>query len=406
MAVRIKNRRYRIKPRFYVIAALFCALMAVGILALLGAFKPSTVEWGRLTTDQAIVAVVVRDEMPIKADQYGRLVCLNAEGEDVAVGTPLAQLYLSGSSDKDTQNLILLQQRIKDYQENNILKDIVDQDLETLNTQINEKIEQISQRVRTGLTRDLLMYERDLRVLLDSRRTYMRQSVQADDYLNKLYEQQDTLEEKIAQTRLEIVSPRDGVVSYFLDGQEELLTLESIQQMQAGDLPALLSNLSAASAPQSTNGIVNTGQTVCRVVDASHWYAAFTLPTSGNILAPGAQCDITIEGVAHPVSATVLHTAPGGRNTLVVLAVEEGARDVMSLRTVGGHIGRSMEGLRVSTRALRQDDEGGYLVVVRGEDGRDREVAVNVLANDAYHAIIEEVENRNFIKDGLRVVLP
>ena len=122
-----KKRRPKIKPRFYVILGVLAALLIWSIAALTQQFSAKTVQWGGLETDRNVTAIVIRDENVVRSSSYARINCLVAEGEPVEAGVPVAELYTSGYSQKDVQNLIALEKTIKEYQQNNILKNIVDE---------------------------------------------------------------------------------------------------------------------------------------------------------------------------------------------------------------------------------------------------------------------------------------
>ena len=52
--------------------------------------------------------------------------------------------------------------RIKDYQENNLYKEIIDNDLETINNNIEQKTVQIIKTINQEEQNDLLLLEREL----------------------------------------------------------------------------------------------------------------------------------------------------------------------------------------------------------------------------------------------------
>lgn len=116
------KRRVRIKPRLYIILGVVLFLLIWGISSIFKGIRGVTVQWGGLETDRNVTAIVIRDEKVVRSESYARVNCLVAEGEVVEAGVPVAELYTSGYSEKDLQNLITLQKTIKEYQQNNILK--------------------------------------------------------------------------------------------------------------------------------------------------------------------------------------------------------------------------------------------------------------------------------------------
>lgn len=141
--------------------------------------------------------------------------CLVAEGEVVEAGVPVAELYTSGYSEKDLQNLITLQKTIKEYQQNNILKNIVDATLEEYNQKISDKLEEISQASSSTRVQNLLVLEHELSELMAQRQAYMKQIVTPDDQLNSLYQQEAELQAKIDANKQVIGADGEGCRQLF-----------------------------------------------------------------------------------------------------------------------------------------------------------------------------------------------
>lgn len=407
MAVRSK-KKYRIRPRFYILVTLLLALLVWGGVAIAQMLSPAKVEWGRLETDQEVTAILLRDEQVVLSEEYARMDCLVAEGEQVQTGTELAILYTSGYSEKDIQNLVDVQESIKDYQEINILKAFVDKDLENLNTEIDDKMQQITDLVNRGENRGLLVQERELAQLMEQRRLYMLEIVQPDETLNKMYEREAALQEKINNTKRIITAEQSGIVSYFLDGYEDLFSMVNLDIMDVQTVTrAEKELLSGGEATQAgTNGVVAVDQPLYRLVDSNEWYALIVLPRLQNTLVTGGTCDISFEGYEEKLlSAQIYKVTEEGRYALVTLKLSEPIGALLSLRLVSGHIGRSLEGFRVPAEALtQQDDITGVRVII---DGESRFIAVDVLAQDSRHAIVRESgEGEYRLALDQRVVVP
>ncbi|NLG38036.1 MAG: hypothetical protein GX549_08450, partial [Clostridiales bacterium] len=388
MTVRGK-RKYRIKPRFYVLVAMLVALLVWGGVTLIQRLVPPRVDWGRLETDQEVTAILLRDERVVLSEEYARMDCLVAEGELVDAGEELAVLYTSGYSEKDIQNLVQLRADIKDYQQINILKAFVDKDLESLNNEIRDKVDQITALAARGESRGLLVHERELAQLMDQRRLYMNSTVQPDETLSGMYERENALIEKINHTRQVIKAEGGGVVSYFLDGYESRYSIDTLDGLDIRTVSdtkdKLLSGGVAVKA--GTDGVVGIGEPLYRLVNPNRWYALIVLPRLQNTLVKGGVCDISFEGYEEKLlTAHVYNVVEQGRYALVVLQLGDPIGSLLSLRLVDGHIGRSLEGFKVPAGAVNEKDGAqGVTVMI---DGSPRFIEVEVLAQDSRHAIV------------------
>ena len=405
------KRRVRIKPRFYVIVTAFVGLIALavwGIVSLIGGGP--TVEWGGLATDQTVNVLIVRDEQVIQAGDYAsRAEALVAEGETVTAGEAVLNLYTAGYSEKEMQNYLVVQQKIKDAQENDILKNIVDATLEDLNTRIDAKQEELSTSINQGEFDKLLRGERELAQLMEERRVYMKELTSANttEYLEGLYQSESQLLERINATRLQATSPMDGVVSFFLDGFQNELRPDTLDQLTAGTVLNIVERLQAGETTNASTAQIAPETPLARVVNPNLWYAVMVLPAAENTLVEGQTCELSMDGYGEPLlDAQVIRVAPEGANHLVVLQLDAPIGAMVSLRKVSGHLGGNVEGFKIPLAAVMSGESGSYVTVQ--EDGQTQNVAIQVLASDESSAIVSplETEGGARLAVGQKGVLP
>lgn len=400
------KKRYRIKGRFYIIVAALLALMGWGVYALVSWFAPPEVAWGRLATDREVTLAVVREEQLVMSDQYARLNCLVAEGETVEAGASVAELYTSGYSEKDMQNLATLQQRIKDYQENNLMQNVADRDLDALNEQITLKMDEISTLIGQGQVQNLVTKEREFSSLMDQRRTYMKEHITPNAYLEDLYSQEAQLQEKINGSKTVLSAPGAGIVSYFMDGYEDMLRTDALDALTASGVSAIMDKVAASGGTTASgNAPVSANQAIYRLVNPNAWYGLIVLEKNENTLVEGGTCDLFLEGSEDLISANVQAVREDGGKVLIILKVDGPIGSLVRTRKVQGHLGRSIEGFRVpGDRVTQENGQAG--VYVRVERKRVF-VPVTVLASDATHAIVQPQEgSAQTLQVGQKVLSP
>lgn len=400
------GRKYNVKPRFYIFLVLILGLSAWGLFALLGFFSPAKIEWGRLSSSQSISAIVLRDETVVEAKEYGKLSCVATEGEPIAKDATVALMSLTGFSENDIVKLAKLQNDIKDYQQNNIIKASKYADLDTLNSKINEKMSQISGMAISRQTQGLAVAEQDLRTLINDRVAYMKTIVKADEPLDRMYQQEAALEEKINSTRKAVTAPLDGFVSYYLDGYESELTVASIDKMTPATMKALMNDILKNNKPFKSEITVAANQPICRIVSPAKWYAIVVTNAPENQLVQGTSREVTFDGMQKTVNANVLKVMNEGRTSIAVLEISEGTKEMLSLRLINGHLGQDIEGFRVPLNMVAEENGRAYIRLA-GIGNSGKRVEVTLLGRDDKYAIIKETNaDEGLIAAGLQLLKP
>jgi putative membrane fusion protein len=314
-------------------------------------------------------------------------------------------LYLTGYSKTDIKNLDDLRATIKDYQENNVLKSTVNAGLVELNGKIDDKMNEISAMAIGRQTQNMAVAEAELRSLMQQRKDYMRQITNEDETLKRYYSNEESLVNKINQTLKTVKSPADGLVSYYLDGYETVLTVNSIPDMTPAKMKKLRDEISKKSKAFSSSLVVEANQPICRIVNPAKWYAVIVLGSRENPFVEGMEYPLTFGGMQGTVSGRAIKVTSAGGSDLIVLEISEGAANMMSVRIVNGHVGSDLSGFRVPVGMLKQD--GGKLyIAVKGTDGNVRRIEVELLGKDDKYAIIGDVTGASELTSGVALVKP
>jgi len=399
------SRRVKIKGRFYLFAALFAVLVIWGIASLVRLFNPPVIEWGRLETDQGTQALVVRNEEVLSYREYIRLDPIAAEGSFVDINQPVATLYTLGYSPKDVSNLMTLQQTIKDYQTNNILKSVVDKDLDAIEEEISKLLEEISRAMDRGDKDALLGLEQQLSGTMERRRVYMNTTIQADSHLQNLYQQEKSLQERIDANKATVLSPIQGTLSYLIDGYEKVLRPDMMMECGVSDVRNVLKELDTRGVQTEAVKDDQGNAPVFRVVQNSPWYLMMILPKANITLSAGSECEVTIDGYPYVVNAYVVDVRSEKGQALVILEIKDPVSAVLSLRRVSVHIGRSVEGFRVARDLIGVDEKGAY-ILVRAANGEKRRVDVVAMGEDVSCAIVAAKEDGAGLTVGMRLFAP
>ncbi|MEX1377639.1 MAG: HlyD family efflux transporter periplasmic adaptor subunit [Eubacteriales bacterium] len=399
-------KRTTFAPRFFVFLTIGLSIIGWIIYGIVQNISPPKVEWGNLNSSFSAEAVIVRNEQIVTSTNYGTLECLTAEGEFTYEGTAVAKLYLSDYSENDIESLISKQQEIKTYQTINILKNINYPDLEEINDKIDALIDEISALAMENRNREIPAKDSELKVLMEERRRYMNENLPADADLEKYYMQEADMLEKINNSIITMYAPRDGIVSFFLDGMETYLDYNFLQNMSSNEFDSMMKVIDEnySSANLGLDSKININQTVYRIVEPNLWYAVMKVPRNKNTLVTGQSYFVNFEGYEYgAVNGYVEFMVDAGKDLIIVMQFTEDIGTMATLRIVTCNFGDSSEGYRIKREYIEYVD-GVYGVNVR--DGGKKFVPVNVLAQDNTHVIVSSADEDNPLIIGQRLVKP
>ena len=397
MAARPKRRS---NSRFFVFLLLCALLIAALVLLVVRAVRSNRVQWGRLESDRSVTGIVIHDEQVVYADAYARFNPLVAEGELADAGTPVAELYTVSFSEKDMTNLISLQKSIKEYQINNILKNVVDATLSDYDRQVDALLEEIAQAVDEGRVQGLPLAEQRLFDLMEVRRAYLKALVPADDELNKLYQQEADLIAKIDNSKQQLGLNDTALISFFLDGYEDSFNAGELNKITAAKVEQAMKDLSSSGTVSGVSASSNDKKAILRAVNSQHWFFAFVTEAGRHGLVQGGTCPITLEGYDQMIDTYVSGVKTEGKKDLVILEIPQNPGAMLRVRKITAHLGQNAEGYKVPLKALSDRS-----VTVRGKDGKQT-ITVDVLASDAEYAIVMPQSDDMRLSVGQKLVMP
>lgn len=397
-----RKTRYRVKGRFFIFLALFVAVIVgigFGISALVGLLAgpgDTLVTLGMLEDEKKLSAILLRDEQIVSKDNYVSISYSASENQNVKAGDEILDIYEIGYTQTLIQNLEQIRQSIMSYQQENILKNIINEDLQEYDNRIQEKSAAIRAVTRGEEKAKLVDLERELRNLMSTRQDYLKrtQAVMEDSQLSRLYEQEKQEVEKINAYRNTLTSPRDGRVSFYFDGYEHFLNIDSLPDITASKAQELIRS---TSAPATSNSTIPT-KNLFRTVDPNRWYTLLVTKDWG--IAVGQTCELRFSGYEDMIfTAEVTNIENEDGRELVVLEIREDIGPLLNTRHVTAVIGGRIEGMVVPLSALKENNgrRGVYL-----SDGQTF-VPVNVVGKDFRDALVMPENEGDLVPGVTRV---
>ena len=349
------------------------------------------VEQDSVSFEETVEGVFIRKETLVKGNNYKNgMVQILSDGKKTAKGEKIFRYYSNG--------------------EDEILKEI-----ESLSKEINEIIEATELRI---LSSDIASLEESIEDTID--KIYELNDVQKiDEYIKKIDEYMDTktektgtstensyiktltdrkneLESKLVQTSEIMNAPVSGLVSYRIDGTEEILTVNDLR-----DFSYVTKELLDSIEIKSGSIIpINTEQG--KIVDSFESYIAVYMDTENATSAKvGDDVSLRIESTT-VVDAEIqtINSIPDNEEArIIVFKIKDDIEKYLEYRKVQVDvIWWEYEGLKVSNSAIIEEE--GLSYILRSRLGIEEKILIKVLRQNESYSIVENYEDEELLEMG------
>lgn len=220
---KIKNKKYNI-----LIGLAGIVILIYIMYAIINLIKSPTdvfvIEYGKVSLEEPCIGYLIREETVVKGNNYQNgLTQIKSEGEKVAKEEAIFRYY-SNDEETITQQIKEIDIKINEALENQtdiLSSGIKTSDIKALDKQIEQKAKEINKYTDTEKIRE---YKNDISTYLSKKSKIAGEKSTAGSYIKQLYEEKSLYESKLMQNTEYIKAPISGVVSYRVDGLENILT--------------------------------------------------------------------------------------------------------------------------------------------------------------------------------------
>ena len=324
------------------------------------------------------VGFIVRNETVVEDMISGVLSYEIADGGRVAKGGTIATEY---SSTLDADNRIRLEKldrRITTLEKIQTYNDLNATDITSVNRNIHDAITEVINATQNGNVGKSDYYD----VLLENMARKQLITGQAADFntlLTKLKAERDSIKSSIGHTGGMVVSPQSGYVIYTVDGYENVLTVDSMDELNV----ETLKSVEPTDVPENA---------VCKIVSDYEWYIAVAVPFDESLnLKQGNKVVLKTALQSTPeLSVTVKHINKQsvGEEAVVVFSCDTMNTELAQLRQLDVTVVyKEYEGLKVDNRAIRiVDGKKGVYVYLASQV---KFVPVTVIWSGKNYSIVE-----------------
>lgn len=379
--------RRRATGRFYFLLILLLAVIAYFLYQQL----PTQDTIGYVTTatssdERYVDAVIIRDELIVSFEGLEKVDFVAPEGSHVSAGDPIADIYATSYIQKEHARLDTTRESIRAYHQG-LFVDFTDTALERLDQNVNLKALELKRLVTGESSGNMINLEAELSAAMLERQDYLSLNRLDDTKLMQLYQDEAKRIGNITSWRNSATASRDGIVSFYFDGYEDILTAENFASLSADTLRKVFAGDTSIQTQRSKRS-----EQVYRIVSDEAWYVALISRDTSWSPVTGQQLSFQLDGFEDLVySGTVLGVQRSGSDVIIQLSSTDPIGPLVYQRAGKATVGIFTTGLSVPVRAII-DQNGQPMVWVHGSYGATP-VPVEILSQDSEYAIVQPMQS-------------
>lgn len=345
------------------------------------------IENGTLSGEESTIGYVIRNETVVQGNNYKNgMMQIKAEGEKVAKGESIYRHY-SNNEETLLKKIQELDIKIQEAMANET--DLFSNDMKLLENQIDERLKEIGQ---TNNIKKIAEYKKDINTKITKKAKIAGDLSPSGSYIRKLIQERSSYENSLNSGAEYINAPESGIVSYRVDGLENVLTPNSFSTLNKQFLEDL---------KLKTGEIVATSEENGKIIDNFECYIATSMNSDKAKEAKvGDNVKLRLSN-AEEIIAQIDYIIEESNNRLIIFKINKGVELLTNYRKVTiDVIWWSYSGLKVPNSSLITEKlpEGSLgegenvYYIVRNRAGYTDKIIVKVLKQNESYSIIRSYE--------------
>lgn len=342
------------------------------------------VEQGSISEEIKAEGYIIRDEKKVQGNNYKNgIVQIKAEGEKCAKDENIFRYYSTGE-DELIQKIQELDEKIDEAQKNDTTS-ILPGDIKLLDEEIELRLKEIS---KNNNIQKIAEYKKEIENYITKKTNIVGENSKAGSYLNNLIQERKNYENQLNSGSEYIKAPMSGVVSYKVDGLEEVLTPDDFSSYNRSFLEGLNLKTGQTVATNTECGKV-VNNYVCYIATIIKKDQLHDIEQGDKLnlrLSNGDEISSSVENVMEQTDDDVL----------VVFKISKDVEKLISNRKISFDIiFWQYSGYKVPNTAIIKENDLAY--VVRNRAGYLTRVLVKVEKENDSYSIID-----NYSSDELK----
>lgn len=383
-----KNNRKKQVIFIIILIAILCYMLYMIYNLVINPTDTFIVKNGKISLEESVQGYIIRDETVLKGENYKNgLVQIKSEGEKVAKGEAIFRYYTAG--EENLKNKIKeLDIKIQEAWEKE--DSPFSGDIKLLEEQIEDKLNEL---YHINDMQKIKEYKKDLSTYINKKAKIAGEKSPSGSYLKKLIEERSKYENELNSGSEYLTSTRSGVVSYRVDGLEEVLTPSNFGSLSKIVLEEL--NL-------KTGQIISTSEECGKIIDNFSCYIACILENKNleeKNVKVGDNLTLRLSNSEEVEAEITYISKENEKEDLVIFKLEQYVEQLINYRKISFDIiWWNESGLKIPNEAVKTENEN-LNYIIRKRAGYIDKIYVKVLKKGEKYSIIENYETDKELLD-------
>ena len=379
------------KGRIIALCVFFAVIIVLILAVTLGSrreagMKTGFVQNGTLEKSSDGVAVFLRAEQTVATDTEGKVIAGINEGERAAKGEVVAYV-VDDQMEETVEELKKVEDRILAAQTyNDSMLESVSSSLSEISGAVTEAVLKLTPESAGGSLRSFSEAKNTIETYFELKNDMTMNVETKDAYIISLQSKRSEILSRLEGHMHALTAPEAGVISYCLDGRENVVSAMDFENITA---PALADY--TANGGRTVGKSVKKGENIFRVTSSNEYYIAVTVDGRTDNIKRNAAVTVQADDHSFKAAANVLSVSDDGNgNTFVLMKSTSNMASTISYRTKNVNvIFEAVAGMKVPVKALTDWDTAGLtakITLIRSNYAEC--VYVNVESYNDEYAII------------------
>ena len=392
--VNLREKKKKIEKKKFIMNIIFIIVSLYIFYAVYLIIKtPSDtiiIENGTLTSEESSIGYIIRDETIVKGKNYKNGINqIILEGEKAAKKQTIFRYYGKEESKIQEQINEVNAKIQKALEKENIFSS---SDIKNLDNQIDSKLQDLK---TINDVKNLAEYKKQISEIMLKKATIAGENSKSGSYIKKLIEKREKYEKKLIEGSEYIVAPKSGIVSYRVDGLENVLKTDSFDDLTEQKLNELdVKTGQIVSSSNEEGKVINNFNTYIATISDS--LPAKQAETNKNVL-------ITLAS-GEEINATIFYTkVQENGKVLIVFKVNTLTDELRSYRKISFNITWwSFAGIKVPNDAILEDENHSKYVLRKNSVGTTK-CYVKILKTNEKYSIISSYSVEDLTTLGIDI---
>ena len=376
----LENKKLFLVYILIIFAVIYCFYKVVVLIQ--NPTDTFTVEQGKIYQEEATTGYIIREETVVKGSNYKNgMSQIKTEGERVAKNEAIFRYY-SNNEENLIEKIAELDEKIDEAM--NGQKELLSSDIISLEKQIDEQILSLRQANNIQTINEA---KKELSDKITRKAKIAAELSPSGSYLKKLINERSEYENKLNEGAEYLTAPVSGVVSYKVDGYEEILTPNNFSNLTKDTLKSI---------DVKTGQIVADSKESGKIINNFECYIACILNSEqAKNAKSGDKVQLRLPNNAE-VSANIEYISNEDDDIILVFKLTEQVQELVSYRKISFDvIWWSHSGKKIPNSAIGVEQKGDNEIsyVIRTRAGYQDKILIKITKQNDKYSIVENYTN-------------